>query len=82
MTHISEWVDLLATFFLYIPSLLGVIFGVCLTLSLIARNTLRKWIFLGIAVACLIVFTQVNSAFSEVIMEIMLNNQVSSTTTL
>jgi hypothetical protein len=75
MNKISEWFDLIATFFLYIPTLLGVIFGVTVTLGMLTRNSLRKWIFLVIAVMCVVVFSQVNAAFSQVILDILLSVQ-------
>jgi hypothetical protein len=78
MTHISEWINLVLAFFLYIPTLLGVIFGVSMTLGLLSRNSMRKWQLVIVAVLCVIVFTQVNAAFSEVIMEMLLSNQPST----
>ena len=76
MNSILEWYALAATFFLYIPSLLGVIFGVSLTLGLIARHTLRRSVLLLVASMCVLAFTQVSSAFSQVLMEILLNVQL------
>ena len=73
MHHILEWLDLIAAFFLYIPSLLGVIFGVALTLGIIARSTLRKSVFLFVALVCVYLFIQVNSAFSQILLEMLLD---------